>query len=352
MPFLLYGAYGYTGHLIARIATERGLQPTLAGRDAQKLRSVAEALDLPYEAVSLSDAERLGEVVSRFPLVLHAAGPFVHTAAPMVAACLATGAHYLDVTGEVAVFEALAAKGDEAKSAGVVVLPGVGFDVVPTDCLAAHLKQRLPSATHLALAIRGEGSVSRGTAMTVIENLGKGGLVREGGTLAPVSTAHKTRRVNFGLGGSRAVTIPWGDLATAYRSTGIPNIETYLALPPKAIARMQRARIAEPLLQFAPLRRAVQGFLKRRIDARPAGPSDEERESGASYCWGEAKDAEGRTATSRLTLKEGYTFTALAALTSAQRVLKSPPTPGYHTPSTAFGADFVLEIEGSRREDL
>lgn len=352
MPFLLYGATGYTGGLIARFASERGLRPTLAGRNAEKLRAVAERTGLPYVAVSLDDAAGLDAALADVPLVLHAAGPFAETAAPMVAACLRTGTHYLDVTGEVAVFEALASNDAKAREAGVVLLPGVGFDVVPTDCLAAHLKRRLPSATHLTLAIRGLGRISRGTATTMVHNLGRGGLVREGGELVPVATAHATRAVDFGRGPREAMTIPWGDLATAYRSTGIPNIETYLALPPKTIRSARLMRYAEPLLGFAPLRRVVQRALQARVDAGPAGPSDAERERGQSFCWGEVTDAEGGRATSRLTLSDGYTFTADAALASATHVLTTPPAPGYHTPATAFGADFVLGIEGTRREDV
>src|SRR6187402_1304471 len=111
----------------------------------------------------------------------------------MVDACLAERVPYLDITGEIAVFEAAAARDAEAKAAGVVLLPGAGFDVVPSDCLAAHLKRRLPSATSLALAFQVLGGVSRGTATTAVENLARGGMVRRAGKLVAVPAAYKTR---------------------------------------------------------------------------------------------------------------------------------------------------------------
>lgn len=149
----------------------------------------------------------------------------------MVESCLRTRTHYLDITGEIAVFEALAAQDGEAKAAGIMLLPGAGFDVVPSDCLAAHLKARLPSATRLILGLRGLGRTSRGTATTVVENIHRGGLVRHNGVLTPVPAAWKTRQIDLGRGLVTAVLVPWGDVSTAYYSTGIPNIEVYMALP-------------------------------------------------------------------------------------------------------------------------
>src|SRR4051812_14952024 len=168
----------------------------------------------------------VGEVAA----VLHCAGPFSHTSRPMADACLRTKTHYLDITGEAAVIESLAARDEEAKRSGVMLLPCVGFDVVPTDCLAAHLKRRLPSATRLALAIQGIGRISRGTATTMVENINRGGLIRRGGKLQSVPAAWKTREIDFGRGPRSATTIPWGDVATAFYSTGIPNIVVYAAI--------------------------------------------------------------------------------------------------------------------------
>jgi len=346
--FLLYGANGYTGALVARMAARLGLNPILAGRDRGSIVQLATELELEHRAFALDDASAVEANLKDVPVILHCAGPFSRTSQPMVDACLRTQTHYLDITGEIAVFESLAARDAEARGAGVMLLPGVGFDVVPSDCLAAHLKRRLPAATKLTLAIQGTGRISHGTATTMIENMGRGGLIRRGGRLTPVPTAWRTRRIDFGRGEVSATTIPWGDVATAFYSTGIPNIEVYAALPQSARRMMAASRWLNPLLT-AP---AVQAFLKRRIKARPAGPSDEERARGASFVWGEVEDDGGAKCVSRLSGPEGYTLTAQAALAVVERTLKGDAPAGFQTPSLAYGADFILELEGVTREDV
>ncbi|HVG34171.1 MAG TPA: saccharopine dehydrogenase NADP-binding domain-containing protein [Pyrinomonadaceae bacterium] len=346
--FLLYGANGYTGELVARLAHERGLRPLLAGRDAAKIKPLATALGFDYVSFSLDDAQAVDAALKSVPVVLHCAGPFSRTSQPMADGCLRTGTHYLDITGEIAVFEALAARRAEAEAAGVMLLPGVGFDVVPSDCLAAHLKRRLPSATRLTLAIQGLGRISHGTATTMVENINRGGIVRRDGRLTPVPSAWRTRAVDFGRGPVKATTIPWGDIATAFRSTGIPNIEVYAAIPSAARRMMKLSRGLGPLLATAP----VQRFLKNRIKAQPAGPSAEERTRGKSFVWGEVSDDAGQQKRSRLSGPEGYTLTAMTALAIVERVLGGVAPAGFQTPSLAYGADFILEIEGVSREDL
>lgn len=266
----------------------------------------------------------------------------------MVDGCLATGAHYLDITGEIAVFEALAARSAEARAAGVMLLPGVGFDVVPSDCLAAHLKRRLPSATRLTLALQASTGLSRGTATTMVENVGRGGAVRQGGRIVSVPAAWKTRTVDFGFGPVPVTTIPWGDVATAYHSTGIPDIEVYAAVPGTLRRLLVLSRRLGWLLTSAP----VQRLLKARIQSGPPGPDEAARARGGSTVWGEVVDSESRRATARLSGPEGYTLTALTAVAALARVQAGDVLPGFRTPSGAFGADFVLGIEGVSRQDL
>jgi len=345
---LLYGANGYTGHLIARLSLERGLKFILAGRDRAKIEALAAELKLSHRAFSLDETSALDAALKDVAAVLHCAGPFSHTSRLMADACLRNGVHYLDITGEIAVFESLAARDAEAKSARVMLLPGTGFDVVPSDCLAAHLKRRLPSATKLTLGIQGLGRISHGTATTMVENINRGGLVRRDGRLSPVPAASKTRLIDFGRGPVSATTIPWGDVSTAYHSTGIPNIEVYAAMP-TAMRRMMKASRPFGRLLKSP---AAQNFLKRRIKAQPAGPSDEERAKGKSFVWGEVEDESGQRKASRLQGPEGYTLTALTALAIVERVLAGDAPAGFQTPSRAYGADFILNIEGVKREDL
>lgn len=348
MPgFLIYGANGYTGSLIARAAVARGHQPILAGRHGEALATLARELGMEQRTFALHNPDTVAEAIRGVRMILHCAGPFAHTSKPMADACLRTGVHYLDITGEVSVFEALAARAQEAKAAEVMLLPGVGFDVAPSDCLAAHLKRRLPSANRLALGFQTFGTVSRGTATTMVENIARGGLVRQDGVLRAVPAAWKTRVIDFGAGPTKAITIPWGDVSTAFYSTGIPNIEVYTA----ASLGLRMAARASRRLGWLLGSRVVQRFLKRKIQAGSAGPSEEERAHGKSYLWGQAEDAAGNKVVSRLRGPEGYTMTVRSALAIVDLVLAGKAAPGFQTPSKLYGADFVLGLEGVVRED-
>lgn len=344
---LIYGATGYTGALIAREAARRGMRPVLAGRSPGPLADRAGGLGLDHRAFALDAPEAVASGLQGVHTVLNCAGPFRHTATPLADVCLRAGVNYLDITGEAAVFEALAARDAAAERAGVVVLPGVGFDVVPSDCLAAHLKRRLPTATRLALAFRSAGRMSRGTALTAIDRMSDGGLVREDGVLKRVPAAWKTRAIDFGGGPQKAITIPWGDVATAFHSTGIPNVEVYLAAPWALRVGARLSRWFGWLLDSA----VVQRRLRKRILAGPPGPTEAER--GANRCtfWGEATDDVGRTAVARLETPDGYDLTVETALAAVARVLAGGVPPGFQTPATAFGPDFILGVPGVVRTD-
>ncbi|HEX9374042.1 MAG TPA: saccharopine dehydrogenase NADP-binding domain-containing protein [Roseiflexaceae bacterium] len=347
-PCLIYGANGYTGALIARMAAERGMRPILAGRNRDAIVAQAGALGLEYRVFALDDAAALDVALDGVTVALHCAGPFAHTARPMVDGCLRKKTHYLDITGEAAVFEALARRDAQAKAAGIMLLPGAGFDVVPSDCLAAHLKRRLPGACRLALAFLTLSRVSWGTATTAVENLHRGGLVRQDGQLVSVPAAHKTRTIDFGDRSAAAVALPWGDVSTAFYSTGIPNIEVYSALPASMRRLMVASRRLGWLLGTAPAQRVLKGMIRRQ----PPGPSDAERARGLSLLWGEVEDAAGARCVARLRAPEGYTLTAMTTLAIVQRVLAGDAPAGFQTPATAYGADFILEFPGVTREDV
>ncbi|MBL8798058.1 MAG: saccharopine dehydrogenase NADP-binding domain-containing protein [Planctomycetia bacterium] len=345
--FLIYGATGYSGALIARVAVRRGLQPILAGRNRAAVVALADELHLQARVFALDQPSDLDAGLQGVKAVLHCAGPFAHTYRAMADACLRTRTHYLDITGEIAVFEGLAARDAEAQAAGVMLQPGVGFDVVPSDCLAAHLKRRLPTATHLALGMHTVGGLSRGTATTIAENLQRGGAVRRDGRIVPVPAAYRTRVIDFGDGPRKAITIPWGDVSTAYHSTGIPNVEVYMAAGWGQRVAARLSRYARPLLGSA----WMQARLKQRIRNGPPGPSPEQRANGKTCLWGEATDIAGRRVVSRQFGPEGYTLTALAALLVVERVLAGEAPPGFQTPAKAYGPDLVLAIPDVRRED-
>jgi short subunit dehydrogenase-like uncharacterized protein len=319
----------------------------LGGR-GDSVRGLAAEHGLEARIVGLEDPAALRKALEGIRVVLHAAGPFSRTSRPMADACLATGAHYLDITGEIGVFEALAARDAEARAAGVMLLPGVGFDVVPSDCLAAHLKRRLPGATRLRLAFQSSGGLSRGTATTMVENISRGGAIRRGGRIVPVPAAWKTRVVDLGKGPVRVTSIPWGDISTAWHSTGIPDIEVYTRMGSGTRALLMASRYLGGLLASPPAQR----FLKARIEIRAPGPDQTARARGVSRLLGEVWDASGHSARARLTGPEGYTLTAHTAVAALERTLGGDATPGFRTPSLAFGPDFLLGVEGVVREDL
>ncbi|HNR31330.1 MAG TPA: saccharopine dehydrogenase NADP-binding domain-containing protein [Candidatus Hydrogenedentes bacterium] len=342
-PCLIYGSYGYTGRLVVRYAIERGLRPVLAGRNEAALRDQARESGLEYRAFALDDPDAVARGLDGMSVVAHCAGPFSRTARAMAKGCLRAGTHYLDITGEIEVFEALAAMDTRAREAGVMLLPGAGFDVVPSDCLALHLKRQVPAATRLVLAFHSNGRPSHGTATTIVENLHKGLWVREAGALTRKPLGWKQRTIDFGEGPPRgAITIPWGDVSTAYHSTGIPNIEVYMAAPRRARIMIRAARHFGWLLGSRPVNR----YLKRRIDDAAPGPTDADR--ARSYCllWGEATNDSGGRAEARLRTPDGYTLTALTTLAIAEKVLAGDAPPGFQTPAKAYGPDFILAIDG------
>ena len=338
-PWLLYGANGYTGALIAEEAVRRGLTPVLAGRREDAIRPLAEKLGLSYRVFDVGAPDFSG-----VSAVLHCAGPFSHTSKPVVDACLKAGIHYLDITGEIAVFEAVHRRDAEARAKGVVLIPGVGFDVVPSDCLAASLHQRLPDADHLELAFASLGKTSRGTAKTMIEGMPHGGAIRENGRIKKVPLAYLVKEIPFRDQPRMAMSIPWGDVSTAYYSTKIPNIVVYMAVPPKLI---RSAKLLRPFTRFLGLG-PVQRFLKSRVERKPAGPSEKARETTRSYLWGRVTAPGGREVTGTLETPEGYKLTVLTALACLERLFAPDAKlePGAQTPSMAFGASLITKIEG------
>jgi short subunit dehydrogenase-like uncharacterized protein len=343
--FLLYGANGYTGELIARFAAEYNLTPILAGRRKEALKPLAERFKLPFRSVDLNDKAALLLAVRQAKVVIHAAGPFKFTAKQMAEACLITGTHYIDINGDVSVFEMLKEYDAEAKEANITILPGAGFDVVPTDCTALLLKKLLPDASSLQLAFATlNGGVSHGTAVSVIEKLGEGGLARKNGKIIRKPLGQKAMMVDFGLKNLFVMSIPSGDISTAHFTTGIPDIETYTGISKKIYRVLKLQLLYNWLLRT----NFVRKLIKKKIDNRPAGPNDEQRSKAFSLVWGQATNPAGKTITARLRCADGYTLTAHSSLLIAKKILEGNFKPGYQTPASAYGENLVLEVPGSQ----
>ncbi|MFJ2955567.1 saccharopine dehydrogenase family protein [Streptomyces sp. NPDC087270] len=332
MTWLLYGATGYTGRLIARRAVAQGQRPVLAGRNAAKLVPFAAELGLEHRVFDLSEPTAIRRGLKDVTAVAHCAGPFTRTALPMAHACVETRTPYLDITGEIDVFESLRALGTRAEAAGITLLPGAGFDVVPTDCVAALLAARLPDATQLDLAFLLGGGPSPGTARTLVEGAPDGGRIRSGGEIRSVPLGSRQVRAAFPSGARTVVSIPWGDVSTAYHSTGIPDITTYTAMPQAVVAASRAVRLG-------PLRRAVSGAVGLVV----RGPGERRLAGTRSEVWGQATDAAGNKATATLTGPNPYRITSDAVLRIVQRL--PDLAAGFQTPSRALGANFAASLD-------
>ncbi|MHA7879019.1 MAG: saccharopine dehydrogenase family protein [Saccharospirillum sp.] len=341
--WMIYGAYGYSGELIAREAAARGLQPVLAGRNAGKVRALAQELGLEARVVDLADSQALEAALADMTLVLHCAGPFSATSAPMLEACLNTRTHYFDITGEIDVFEQAhsGAIAQRAREAGIMVCPGVGFDVVPTDCLAAKLKAALPDATELDLAFKAGGSMSPGTAKTSVEGMAGLTKVRRQGRI--VETPLLTRELPMGGKQRTAMSIPWGDVSTAFVTTGIANITVYVPVARRTVKRIRRLQSLRWFLGMS----WVQNLMKNRITRSVKGPNAEQRARTRTDLWGEVRNARGRAVSAHFDTPNGYDLTITASLTIVQAVLAGDTSAtGSITPSQLMGADFVWTLPG------
>lgn len=339
---LIYGAYGYTGRLIVEECLKEGIKPTIAGRNPEKTIAYANKHGLEYEVFEVSEKQKLENWLKRGEIVLHCGGPFVYTAKEMVDACLATKTHYLDITGEFQVFDLIKEYDDDAKEKEIMLLPGAGFDVVPSDCIAKMLHEKLPTAKALKLAFTSKGGkLSRGTAKTMIENLGEPQTVRRSGKYECQQMGKSTMEVDYGDFKQLSMGISWGDISTAFHSTGIPNIEVFSGTTEQQLSRVKRAL----KLSFMFRSRKVRNYLTRQIDKKPDGPREDLREKSTTYLWGEVSD-EDKKEEIRLKTPNGYTLTALTAVAIVKKIFSGDFKSGFQTPSTAYGEKLILEIEG------
>lgn len=315
---LVYGATGYTGQLAARRAVEIGLDIVVAGRDPGRVTALAAELGVEARTFEAGDAL---DALNDIDCVLNVAGPFRHTARPLMEACLAASVHYLDTTAEFDTFTLAESLDSRATRAGIMLMSGTGWDVVPSDCLALHTARRATQPEKLTIALRVTGGFSRGSLASAsgIEDLGT--LVRRSGDLTRLETA-TPRTFDFGNGPEKCAPMPMGDLITAPRSTGLGDIDVYLGTD--------------------------DGFPAGTTD----GPTAEERARGHYYALAEVTGRDGRVARSLVTTPTGYTFTQHSSIEIARRVLDGHFTAGYQTPASAYGPELVTAIAGTTITDL
>ena len=343
---LLYGATGYTGRLIVEEALEKGLLLVLAGRNHKTVSEFATTCNLPYRIAGLSDPKELDSLLEDIGVVIHAAGPFAVTAQPMIQACLRNKVHYLDITGEIGVFEYAHSLSQKAADAGIMLLPGCGFDVVPTDSMAAWLHEQLPDATNFELAfVNKGGGVSHGTASSMVAKLGEGGAIRKDGVIVPHPLGKYGKWVDFEGKKEFVMSIPWGDVSTAFYTTEIPNIVTYTGMPPMVYRFLKAQKLFNWMLRTGFIRK----MLQRNIDKRSPGPDAEKRAASSSIVKAEVRNQAGVRKTGLLKSPDGYTMTARASVLIAGKVVNGQFKPGFQTPAGCYGSNLVMEVEGVTR---
>lgn len=352
MPeWMIYGATGFTGALVVAEAVRRGHRPLLAGRSAERLAPIADKYDLPFAAFDLTDAAALASAVAQVKVVYHCAGPFVETAQPMIQACLHAGVHYLDITGEIPVYQYLFAQQADPRSAAITAISGVGYDLIPSDGLLRYVAEQVPAPTHAQIVIGAFASsgggigASAGTVKSLVGLSAELGMVvRRDNQL--VQRWPDSRRFRTLDGDKSALAIPWGDVEMGYHTAAIPNITCYLTLPRLTQLGMQMSMFAAPLLKI----KAARASLNRLIERLFTGPSESARQQGRSTLYARVWNAQGQMAQAWMETAEPYHFTALAAPLVVEQVLHDPPH-RVCSPARALGADFALRIAGTKRYD-
>jgi short subunit dehydrogenase-like uncharacterized protein len=322
---LIYGATGYTGKLVAMQARETHLSFEVAGRNGPQVTALADQLDMPCRIFALDDPEIIIASLAGVTAVLNCAGPFASTARPLMEACIACGVHYLDITAEYKVYALAEAWSERAAAAGVMLLPGVGWDVVPSDCLAMYLAAKVDQPQSLRIALQVANSMSRGSTSSVGEILGVGLLVRAEGTIVAKPDAAPAR-FDFGAGLLESVPLSFGDLVTAWKSTGIPNIAMFVNIK--------------------------ENVMPEGVTAMPEGPSLEERAANRACAVAEVTCIDGAVVRARIDTVNGYSYTPLAAVEALRLVATGHFKPGFQTPATVFGAGFAVSIADTRIVDM
>jgi short subunit dehydrogenase-like uncharacterized protein len=321
---LIYGATGYTGRMAAERAKALGLKFEIAGRNHQRLAALATQLDVPFRV--FNTGEDLETILANVAVLLNFAGPFAHTAEPLMRACIKAGVDYLDITAEINVYRLAESLGVEAASNHVMLLPGVGWDVVPTDSLAVHVAKRVEEPLALSIALQVPGSMSRGSAMSASEIINAGVLVRVDGELVAMPDA-TPRHFDFGEGPVLCVPLSFGDLVTGWHSTGIPNIAMFVHI-------------------------AGDAFPEGDLSQLPDGPTSEERDAHRARAVVEVTGADGSIARSVIETVNGYSYTPLAAVEAARRVLEGERRVGFTTPAQVLGGGFAETIQGTVVSDM
>jgi short subunit dehydrogenase-like uncharacterized protein len=320
---MIYGA-GYTGKLTCDYAKSIGLDFVLAGRSASKIDTLASTLQVEARTFNLEDAPAVASALTGIRVLLNCAGPFSRTVAPLVEACIQHGVHYLDNSAELGSYHYVQERHEDAVRANVILMPGSGASVAMLGCLVGRALEDVDSPRSVDVALHVAGPMSRGSAISAAENITTECLQRVNGVLVPQDAA-SLRNFDFDNGDGEVacfpITLP--DLITLWKSNGIPNIQTF-------------AHVSEGV------------FPSGDLADLPDGPTDEEREANPYRAAATITTADGTVKHAVLHTVNGYTFTSVASVEAAKRVLGGQVLAGFQTPVSVFGSSFIETIPGSK----
>jgi short subunit dehydrogenase-like uncharacterized protein len=323
---MIYGATGYTGRMAAEHATAAGTPLVLAGRSEAALSKFSADLGVEYRVFGLEDAATIGSGFAGISVLLNCAGPFMRTADALMKTSIRNGIHYLDTAAELDSYRLAEGLDDEAKAAGVMLMPGGGGSVAMLGSLAGHGAARVANPRKIRIALYVAGGLSRGSAISAMENVTVETLARVDGELVTVA-ADGIRKFDFGKGAVDCFPVTLPDLITIWRSTGVPDVETFVHL-------------------------TGDGLPQGDLSLLPDGPSEDERLANRYQAAVEVTDADGHVAHSRLDTVNGYTFTAMAAAEAGRRVLAGEVRFGFQAPADLFGSGFAQTIADTTIVDI
>lgn len=338
---MIYGANGYSAQLIIEECLTKNIKPILAGRNVKSVQQLAQKYNCDFRTFDLSDDKVVDSAIEDVHTLINCAGPFKFTAKELIEACLRTKTNYLDITGEIPVLHLAFSKLKDAIRNKIIILPSVGFDIIPTDCLAKRMSELMPDAKYLKLGlINNRGKISRGTLLTTLEFLAGKGMIRRDNKLIESGIGELTVNVKLKDFSFKGISIPWGDVYSTIYSTKISNAEVYLAVSDLLYYFRNFAVFFLKILKIKFIKKLISAFIKKNI----TGPSKQERDSAKTFIWCRVENTKGEMKEEVYQVMEGYNLTAKGAVECALRVMRNNLKPGVYTPALAFGSDFLNQF--------
>lgn len=330
---LIYGALGYTGNLFVTRALDKEL-PMVLGARKEKVREIAEAIGSEYRIFEIKNTADILPFLSDVFLVVNFANIQFSLNKALIEACIQSGTHYIDLGSEYYDISEVHKYHEASIASGSMLMPGYGFNLVPTDIAADIAHQFLPDANELIFGFAAIGESSRGTVKSVLRDATRKGFFRKDGKLQAIAPA--VEEIQFAADGRQYTLVNnplMGEVITAWEGTKIPSIKTYSYFP-WILVQFMKGRLnwlRKFLLKYAGL------FF-------PAGPTEKQLRSGYSYSWVEAKNADKKVL---ITIKgpEAYLFTVQIIQQLIRQLVKGKVSSGFIRPAF-FGRELIESVEG------